>query len=185
MNVPGRLPKRLVWAALLFFFTGAGTASAEIEDFAGQVASTVTGEATAALSVGAVGSLIIGLALGILYVWAGYGLLRRQERWRRRAVYLSRFFIGLFGLAALAALFGEVTAIELGSLSSGEQQAGDLQSGNLLTFLWTFRALALVVIGAATSAYWWALRVLQSDSIRREFLREKEEAPPPRQQTTT
>jgi hypothetical protein len=42
-----------------------------------------------------------------------------------------------------------------------------------------------VAIGAATSAYWWAFRVLQSDSIRREFLREKEEAPPPRQQTTT
>jgi uncharacterized membrane protein (UPF0136 family) len=176
MDVPGRLPKRLVWAALLFLFTGAGTASAEIEDFAGQVASTLTGEATAALSVGAVGSLIIGLALGILYFWAGYGLLQRQERWRRRAAHLSRFFIGLFGLAALAALFGEVTAIELGFLSSGKQQAGDLKSGNLLTSPWTFRALALVVIGTATGAYWWALRVLQSDPIRQEFLGENKEA---------
>ena len=173
MSAQSRLPKRLVWAAPFFLFTGAGTASVEIEDFAGQVASPPIGEGMGAPSLGAVVSLIITAALGIFYFWAGFGLLRRQERWHRRAVYLSRFSIGLLGLAAL---FGEVTAIELDSLSGGKQQAGDLQSGNLLTSPWTFRALALVVIGAATGAYWWALRVLQSDSIRREFLGENKEA---------
>ena len=84
----------------------------------------------------------------------GYGLLRRQEHWRRRAALLSRVFIGLPRRVALVALLGEVTTVELGSLSSGEQQAGDLQSEKLLTSPWAFRALALVVIGGATGAHW-------------------------------
>lgn len=171
MSTPNRLPTRLVWAALLFLFTGAGTASAEIEDFVREAAPALIGETAGAPSAGAVVSLIITVALSILYFWAGYGLLRRQEGWRRRAAYLSRFFIGLLGLGIFVVLFGEVTAIELGSLSSGEQQAGEP-----LVSPWAFRALALPVIGAAIGAYWWALRVLQSDSIQQEFLGETEEA---------
>ena len=135
------------------------------------MASAPTDGATGALSVGAGLTLLTSVALGILYFWAGYGLLRRQERWRRRAVHLSRLFIGLFGLAALVVLFGELSTVELGSLSGGDQQVRDS-----LVFPWAFRTLALLVIGAASGAYWWALRVLQSASIRGAFLGENKEA---------
>lgn len=171
MNAHNRLPKRLVWVALLFLFSGAGTASAEIEDFVRQMASAPTDGATGALSAGAGLMLLTSVALGILYFWAGYGLLRRQERWRRRAVHLSRLFIGLFGLAALVFLFGEVSATELGSLSGGDQKAGEPLSSP-----WAFRTVALLALGAASGAYWWALRALQSSSIRGAFPGENKEA---------
>mgnify|MGYP007038804366 FL=1 len=171
MSAQSRLPKRLVWAALLFLFTGASTASAGIEDFAGQVASPPIGEGMAAPSVGAVVSLIITAALGIFYFWAGFGLLRRQERWRRRAVYLSRVLIGLLGLCFTIFLFGEISSFELEGLWTADQSAGTPPLPPPV-----IRLLALLLLGIVTGIYVQALRVLQSDSIRREFLGENKEA---------
>jgi len=171
MSAQSRLPKRLVWAALLFLFTGASTASAGIEDFVRQVAAPPIGEGVGAPSVGAVFSLIITTALGILYFWAGFGLLRRQERWRRRAVYLSRVLIGLLGLCFTIFLFREISGFELEGLWTADQSAE--------TPLFpppVIRLLALLLLGVAAGVYGQALRVLQSDSIRREFLGENEEA---------
>ena len=171
MSTRNRLPKRLVWAALLFLFTGVCTASAEIEDFVRQVGSPPIGGATGALSAGAVVTVIISVALGVLYFWAGYGLLRRQERWRWRAVYLSRILIGFLGLGVLVFLFGEDSSVQIEGLRSTGQLTETLPLPR-----WTIRSLALLLLGAAMGAYWWALRVLQSDSIQKEFLGEKEEA---------
>ena len=171
MSTRNRLPKRLVWAALFFLFTGVCTASAEIEDFVRQVGSPPIGGATGALSAGAVVTVITSVALGVLYFWVGYGLLRRQERWRWRAVYLSRILIGFLGLGVLVFLFGEVSSIQIEGLRSTGQLTETLPLPR-----WTIRSLALLLLGAAMGAYWWALRVLQSDSIQKEFLGEKEEA---------
>jgi hypothetical protein len=125
----------------------------------------------AAPSVGAVVSLIITAALGILYFWAGFGLLRRQERWRRRAVYLSRALIGLLGLCFTIFLFGEISGSELEGLWTADQSA----EATVLPPP-VIRLLALLLLGVAAGVHVQALRVLQSDSIRREFLGENEEA---------
>ena len=157
MSTRNRLPKRLVWAALLFLSTGVCTASAEIEDFVRQVGSPPIGGATGPLSAGAVVTVISSVALGVLYFWAGYGLLRRQERWRWRAVYLSRILIGFLGLGVLVFLFGEVSSIQIEGLRSTGQLTETLPLPR-----WTIRSLALLLLGAAMGAYWWALRVLHS-----------------------
>lgn len=170
MSAHGRLPRGLVWAAVLFLLTGMGTASAGLEDFLREVAPALSEGSAGSFSVGAVLSLLASVGLGVFYFWAGFGLLRRQERWRRRAAYLSRLFIGLFGLGFVIVLFGEVSAPELGFLSGGEQQSGSLRSS------WLVRATLLLAIGAVTSAYWWALRVVQSESVRGEFIEQKEES---------
>ena len=148
MSTCNRLPRRLVWAALLFLFTGVCTASAEIEDFVRQVGSPPIGGATGALSAGAVVTVITSVALGVLYFWAGYGLLRRQERWR--AVYLSRILIGFLGLGVLVFLFGEVSSIQIEGLRSTGQLTETLPLPR-----WTIRSLALLLLGAAMGAYWW------------------------------
>ena len=171
MSTQSRLPRRLVWAALLFLFTGAGTASAGIEDFVRQVGSPPFGEGMSALSVGAVASFIITAALGILYFWTGFGLLRRQERWRRRAVYLSRVLIGLLGLCFTIFLFGEISGLELEGLWTADQSAETSPFPPPV-----IRLLALLLLGIVTGVYVQALRVLQSNAIRREFLGENKEA---------
>jgi len=171
MSAKSRLPKRLVWAALLFLFTGASTASAGIEDFVRQVAAPPIGGGRGSPSVGAVVSLIITAALGILCFWTGFGLLRRQKRWRRRAVYLSRVLIGLLGLCFTIFLFGEISGFELEGLWTADQSA---EAPPLPPPV--IRLLALLLLGIVTGVYVQALRVLQSDSIRREFLEENKEA---------
>lgn len=170
MKTPNQLPKRLVWTALLFLFTGAGTAGAEVEDFVVQVAYPAIGGATGALSPGAVFSLTISVSLGVFYFWAGFGLLRRQERWRRRAVYLSRILIGFLGLCFMIFLFGEMSSFELEGSWTADQSA---ETPPLP--LPAVRLLALLLLGIVAGAYTQALRVLQSDSIRREFLGKSEE----------
>lgn len=169
MSTNRRLPRRLVWTAVLFLLTGMGTASAGIEDFLRGVAPALSGESAGAFPGGAVLSLVISVGLGVLYFWAGFGLLRRQERWRRRAANLSRLFIGLFGLGFVVVLFGEVSAPDLGFVLDGEQQT------RILPASWVIRATLLLAIGAVTSAYWWALRVVQSESVRGEFIEQSEE----------
>lgn len=79
--------------------------------------------------------------------------------------------MGFFGLGILVFLFGEVSSIQL----EGPWNAGQ-QIENPPLPLWTIRSLALLLLGAAMGAYWWTLRVLQSDSIQQEFPEGKEEA---------
>lgn len=170
MNVPNRLSKRLLWTVLLFLFAGAGTAGAAIEDFVVQVAYPAIEGATGSFSAGAIFSLMVGVSLGVFYFWAGFGLLQRQERWRRRAVYLSRILVGLLGLCFAVFLFGETSGFELEGAWIGNQSVE-----TPLLPLPVVRGLALLLLGIMAGGFAQALRVLQSDSIQREFLEEKHE----------
>lgn len=161
-----RLPKRLVWVACLFLLIGVGTLTSELEDFVGELAPVLTDGAASGLSVGSITSLFISVGLGVLYFWAGYGLLRRRERWRQRAVYLSKFFIGLMAIAGVVFAVGSLSGSA--SVSIGGQQIQDPSP------LWTLGSLTiLVVIGLL---FVWALRVLQDEAMRREFFEETVEA---------
>lgn len=168
-----RLPKRLVWVAILFIGTGAATVSSEIEELSNELAPVLTNGMASDPWIGSIIGIVISGGLGALYIWTGYGLLRRWERWRLRAVYLSKVFI------CLLAIFGVFFAV--GSLSGssslwiGEQQIQDPSSP-----LWMLGSITILVgLGVVVGLFVWALRVLQDDAIRREFFEEAEEVSPP------
>jgi len=169
MTARSRLPKRLVWVALLFIAAGVGTISSELEDFFGELAPVLTDGAASGLLGGLIASLLISIGLGVLYVWTGYSLLRRWECWRRRAVYLSKFFIGL--LVAFGIVLGLGSLSGSASLWIGEQQTQDPSSS-----LWTLGVIpTLSGLGVMVGLFVWALQVLQDDAMRREFFDESEE----------
>lgn len=173
MSRYSRLPKCLVWVACLFLLTGAGTLTSELEDFVGELAPVLTDGAASGLSVGSIIGLFIGVGLGVLYFWTGYGLLRRRERWRRRATYLSKFFIGLLAIFGVAFAAGSLSGSA--SLWIGEQQIQDPSSS-----LWTLGSLTILAgLGVVIGLFVWALRVLQDDAMRREFYDEAEEISSP------
>jgi uncharacterized BrkB/YihY/UPF0761 family membrane protein len=168
MTARSRLPKRLVWVALLFIAAGVGTISSELEDFFGELAPVLTDGAASGLLGGSIASLLISIGLGVLYVWTGYSLLRRWECWRRRAVYLSKFFIGL--LVAFGIVLGLGSLSGSASLWIGEQQTQDPSSS-----LWTLGVIpTLSGLGVMVGLFIWALQVLQDDAMRREFFDESE-----------
>ena len=168
MTARGRLPMRLVWVALLFIAAGVGTISSELEDFFGELAPVLTDGAASGLLGGSIASLLISIGLGVLYVWTGYSLLRRWECWRRRAVYLSKFFIGL--LVAFGIVLGPGSLSGSASLWIEEQQIQDSSSP-----LWTLGVIpTLSGLGVMVGLFIWALQVLQDDAMRREFFDESE-----------
>ena len=171
MTARSRLPKRLVWVALLFIATGVGTISSELEDFFGELAPVLTDGAASGLSGGSIASLLISIGLGVLYVWTGYSLLRRWECWRRRAVYLSKFFIGLLVAFGIVLGLGSLSESAPLSLWIGEQQIQDSSSP-----LWTLGVITILSgLGVVVGLFVWALQVLQDDAMRREFFDESEE----------
>lgn len=164
-----RLPKRLVWVALLFIGTGASTVSSEIGEFFNGLAPVLTNGAASGPSTGSITGVVISVGLGVLYIWTGYGLLRRWERWRRRAVYLSKFFVGLF-------LAGGVV-LSIGFFSgSASLWIGELQIQDPSSPLWTLGSVTILAgVGVVASLFVWALRVLQDEAMCREFFEETEE----------
>ena len=169
MTARSRLPKRLVWVALLFIATGVGTISSELEDFSGELAPVLTDGAASGPPWGSIASLLISIGLGVLYVWTGYSLLRRWECWRRRAVYLSKFFIGFLVASGIVLGLGSLSGSA--SLWIGEQQIQDPSSS-----LWTLGVIpTLSGLGVMVGLFIWALQVLQDDAMRREFFDESEE----------
>ena len=168
MTARSRLPKRLVWVALLFIATGVGTISSELEDFFGELAPVLTDGAASGPPWGSIARLLISIGLGVLYVWTGYSLLRRWECWRRRAVYLSKFFIGFLVASGIVLGLGSLSGSA--SLWIGEQQIQDPSSS-----LWTLGVIpTLSGLGVMVGLFIWALQVLQDDAMRREFFDESE-----------
>jgi hypothetical protein len=160
-----RLPNRLVWVALLFIGMGASTVSSELEEFLTELTPLLTNGAASGLSASSIMGVVIGGGLGVLYIWTGYGLLRQWERWRQRAIYLSKFFLGFLAIFGIIFAIGSVSGSW--SVSLGGQQIQDPSP------LWALGTIA--VIGGFGAFFVWALRVLQDEAIRREFFGEAEE----------
>ena len=173
MDARNRLPKRLVWIAILFLLTGMGTASAGAEEFIREVVPALIGETVGGPAMGALLSLIVSVSLGILYFWAGYGLLRRQERWRRRATYLAAALSVLLGLS-LVLIVGAYLADVRGTAEGAtwvwlDQEVAPASPRGMLV-----AAVVTAVLGGFAAAFGWACSVLRGPPTYETFASEED-----------
>jgi hypothetical protein len=173
MNTGDQLPRRIVWIAILFLTAGTGTIGAALDDVLRELAPALMGKAASGPTVRVVFAVVVSISLGALYFRAGFGLLRRQERWRRRASSLAAALSVLLGLS-LVLIVGGYLADAQGAAQNaitldwrGQEVAPQSPRGMLVA------AVITAVLGGLTVAFGWAFSVLRGSPTYETFASEE------------
>jgi len=173
MNASGQLPRRIVWIAILFLTAGTGTIGAALDDFLRELAPALVGKAASGPTAGAVFAAVVSTSLGALYFRVGFGLLRRQERWRRRATYLAAALSVLLGLS-LVLIVGAYLADARGTAEGAtwvwlDQEVAPASPRGMLV-----AAVVTAVLGGFAAAFGWACSVLRGPPTYETFVPEED-----------